>query len=447
MKLHERISEWLYFTLFALRGYKIGSTYRHFLSQYQNGIPAELLKNRLIRLLDHVKHHVPYYAKIIARLGDGFYHDPFAYLSRFPPLCKEILRRHSDLLTSDDISRRRCKVNFSGGSTGEPVRFLQDAQFYTTSRAIFLFFSKMIGIEPGESKIYLWGSERDILQGTQQWTSRLITRLTNTEFINAYRMSPSVLVHFSNLMEQKRPSLIVAYAESIYEAANFFEKNGLPVFPPRAIITSAGTLFPSMRDKISQVFRCRVYNHYGSRETGAIACELPGHEGLWVAPWGNYLEVIDQSGNPLPSLSRGEILITCLSNYAMPLIRYRIGDIGILGETDKPSAQVLISLNGRINQHFKMRDGTLIDPGFFECLLYAKPWIRKFQIVQKDYSLLIFRLVPTDYLNYEADLAEIRQKTQTLMGKDCQVVFEFFEELPPTPSGKFLYMYSEIANH
>lgn len=446
MGIGNRLRETLYFLLFALRGYPIGSTYQQFHSQYRKGIPPDLLKNRLIKLLDHARNHVPYYAAIIGKMGDGFHENPFAYLKNFPILTRDTLRNQFDRLTSDDVSHRKYKLNHSGGSTGEPVHFLQDSGFYTTSRAISLLYSKIIGIEPGEPKIFLWGSERDILQGTEKWTAALVTRLTNASFINAYRMSPSTLYAFSRLIHQKRPSLIMAYAESIYEAANFFEKNNLPVYPPRAIFTSAGTLFPAMREKIRQVFQCEVYNYYGSRECGAIACELPGMQGLWVAPWGNYLEVIDENGNALPPQSRGEILITSLSNYVMPLIRYRIGDIGALDETADHTSQILLTLSGRINQHFKLRDNTLIDPGFFEYLLYAKPWIRKFQVAQKDYSTLVFRFITTDTLRHEDDLAEIRQNTRALMGEDCQITFEFVDELPPTPSGKFLYMYSEVHN-
>jgi phenylacetate-CoA ligase len=294
--------------------------------------------------------------------------------------------------------------------------------------------------------MYLWGSERDIVGGTEKWSSTLITRLTNTTFFNAYRMSPTTLMMLHKLMAQKNPHLIVAYVESIYEAAIFFDHNRLQPPSPKAVITSAGTLFPAMREMIKRVFQCDVFNYYGSRECGAIACELPGMQGLWVAPWGNYLEVVDEKGNSLPPQSHGEILITSLSNYVMPLIRYRIGDIGALDLMDEQFPQILLTLSGRINQHFKMRDGSLVNPGFFEFLLYFKPWIRKFQVVQKDYSSLLFRFMTTDKPIPEDDLAEIRQNVQSLMGEDCQITFEFVDELPPTPSGKFLYMYSEVHN-
>ncbi|MFZ6020887.1 MAG: hypothetical protein ACOYXO_14870 [Chloroflexota bacterium] len=447
MGLKNQIRQTLYFTLFGLRGYKIGETYHQFLHEYQQGIPTDLIKNRLIKLLYHAKCYVPYYAEIIQKMGDSFYQDPFSYLANFPILTKNILRNQFDRITSTNLPQRKWKLNTSGGSTGEPVCVVQDAEFQTTSRAISLLFSKIIGKELGEPEVYLWGSERDIQQGSQKWTAVLSNHITNTEFINAFRMSPSTLMKFAEVIRKNRLSLIVAYAESIYEAALFFEQNQIKVPPPKAIITSAGTLFPYMRQKIKQVFQCEVYNHYGSRETGAIACELPNQNGLWVAPWGNYLEIVDEALKPVIEETRGEILITCLSNFAMPLIRYQIGDVGTLkNPSGNHATQTLLSLDGRINQLFQLSDGTMINPGYFEFLLYFKKWIRKFQVIQKDYSTLIFRFVSNDNLPHEEDLEEIQQKTRAFMGLDCQVIFEFVDELPPSPSGKFLYMYSEISD-
>jgi len=66
----------------------------------------------------------------------------------------------------------------------------------------------------------------------------------------------------------------------------------------RAVLTSAGTLYPFMREKIATVFGCEVYNLYGSREVSYIACELPGRQRLWRRPGGNFVEIVDEAGDP-----------------------------------------------------------------------------------------------------------------------------------------------------
>src|SRR5216110_1243617 len=121
---------------------------------------------------------------------------------------------------------------------------------------------------------------------------------------------------FIETLNRLRPSLIVAYAQAIYELARFAERESIEVVPQRAAVTSAGTLYPFMRDKIAQVFGCKVFNLYGSREVSDIACELPGFNGLWVAPWGNFVEIVDEAGRPVPPGTEGNIVVTCLTNYA-----------------------------------------------------------------------------------------------------------------------------------
>ncbi|NEO66467.1 MAG: phenylacetate--CoA ligase family protein, partial [Moorea sp. SIO4G2] len=107
------------------------------------------------------------------------------------------------------------------------------------------------------------------------------------------------------------------------------------------------------------VFKCQVFNRYGSREVGDIACELPGKEGLWAAPWGSYIEIVYENNNPLPTGVEGNILITNLTNYAMPLIRYKIGDRGTL-LVNEPSRQIFKEVSGRSTDMFKRQDGTLL---------------------------------------------------------------------------------------
>lgn len=140
------------------------------------------------------------------------------------------------------------------------------------------------------------------------------------------------------------------------------------MLPQMAVITSAGTLYPFMREKIAKVFKCRVFNRYGCREVGDIACERPGYEGLWVAPWGNYVEIIDGDGNPVPGETEGEILLTCLTNYAMPFIRYRIGDMGMWvdqGGARWDGCALLRNVSGRVTDCIFRKDGSFVSPEYF----------------------------------------------------------------------------------
>ena len=247
-------------------------------------------------------------------------------------------------------------------------------------------------------------------------------------------------------LDRKPPKLIVAYAQALYELACFARRENITITPQNAAITSAGTLYEFMREAIVNVLRCPVYNRYGSREVSDIACERPGLEGLWVAPWGNYVEVLDSRGRAVPPDTDGEIAITCLTNFAMPLVRYRIGDRGTLAASKKFGGQVLSRVLGRTVDTFRLRDGTCVDGEYFTHLLYFRDWVQKFQIVQKDYDTILIKIKLNEAKNpSNIELTEITANTRAVMGPACHVRFEFPPEIPSLPSGKYRFTLSEVV--
>lgn len=440
-----------YFALCGLRGQPVGTYYAHFLREEREGISPGTTKRLLIELLSHCKQSVPYYAEAMRDLGDFFYEDPEEYLRHFPILTKNTIRSHFDELKSADLPHRRWYLNSTGGSTGEPVRFIQDREYAARSGAVSLLYSKLVGREIGECQVYLWGSERDIIHGSQGWKARLINKLTNTTFLNAYRMTPERMREFIAMLNSRRPKLIVAYAEAIYELTRFSEHEGLELVPQSAVITSAVTLHPFMRDAVERVFQCRVFNRYGSREVGDVACERPGYEGLWVAPWGNYVEIVDGEGNRVPDGTEGEILVTSLTNFAMPLVRYRIEDRGMLspsGSNDGGQCgQVLQRILGKTLDMFKTKDGAFVEAGYFESMMYFRDWVSRFQVVQKNYDSVVFRIVRSDHRYEQSELDDISAQTRLVMGNDCEVTFQFVDEISASGSGKYRVAVSEVQGH
>jgi len=261
-------------------------------------------------------------------------------------------------------------------------------------------------------------------------------------------MTPAEMRQYIAVLNRMRPKLIVAYADAIFELARFAEREGLDVEPQTAVIASAGVLLPVMREKIEKVFQTTVYNRYGSREIGDIACERPGYRGLWVAPWGHYVEIIDGKGRRVPDGEEGDIAITSLTNYAMPLIRYRIGDRGILAPRHSagrpPYGQVLEAVSGRSGDMFRGSDGRLIHGGYFMTMLWFKDWIRKYQVIQKSPTRVVFRIVSAEADHPQAELDQMVAKTRLALGNDCEVGFEFVDDIPASGSGKYRYIMSEV---
>jgi phenylacetate-CoA ligase len=424
--------------------------YERYVNQDHNGIPPDTTRKSLIQLLKHCQKLVPYYRDSMRKLGGSFEDDPFTYMQSLPILTKDIIRSRFDELKTNDINHRKWFFEATGGSTGESLRFIADNEQADRAFAVTTLFSKLAGKEMGESEVLLWGSPRDLLHGTMGWKAQLLNRLFNIHLFDVTRMSPELMKNYIAYINTQKPKLIVAYADALYELARFAERECLEVVPLNAAITSAGMLYPYMRQEIEKIFQCRVFNRYGSREFGTIACERPGCRGLWVPPWTIYIEIVDNDGNPVPNGTEGEILVTSLTNYGMPFIRYSIGDRGVLSSRMESErgicGQLLEDILGRDSDIFKNSQGTIIHASYFAILLYFRDWIKQYQVIQKSYSNVIFRIVKSGIEYPQRELNELTEKTKLVMGEDCEVNFEFVNEISASNSGKFRYLISELVD-
>ncbi|HEX7003934.1 MAG TPA: hypothetical protein VF168_07090 [Trueperaceae bacterium] len=413
---------------------------------------ASLQRERLERLLAFAHAHVPYYRRLLERYGAVV--GGKVNVERFtdlPLLDKPTIRSNWDELCSDDCDRRRTRINQSGGSTGEPVKLIQDADYQDWNNAVKLFFEERAGYRLGERVIELWGSERDIMGARRSLWSRAGQRVRNKRFLNTFRMTPATMRAYVEEINAFRPSLIVAYAESIFRIARFARQEGLELFTPKTIFTSASTLHAPMRAAIEEVFGTRVYDRYGSREVGVVACETPGSSGPVVSAPSHYVEIVRPDGTVAEPGETGEIVVTPLTNFAMPLLRYRIGDMGSWSRRDDPGAiawPTLARISGRVSDTFFTRDGTQVFGEFFTHLFYERDWVEMFQVVQEELDLVVIRIKPGPRAPAGAELEEevgsLRQQVRLVMGEGCRVEVEFTDEIETTVSGKHRFTISKV---
>jgi phenylacetate-CoA ligase len=436
----------IYLAYHSARGGNLAARYAAVRRDDELGTGADHRAERLALVLQHARRHVPYYRRL---LGCGDLTDPWSRLGELPPLTKQMIREDPTAFRSDDLAARPWYHNHSGGSTGEPVTVVQDRDFWEWWIAVQMLHSNWARHTLGEPQISLWGSEEDILRTRTSVSQTVANLITRRRTINAYRMTPAAIERFVRELNTGRYTLIVAYAQALFEVAGHIERHGLVVAPQRAIVTTAETLYPKMRARIERVFACPVLDRYGSREVGDIAGQCGRRMGLHVFPWVNHVEIVDDEGRAVPPGVEGNILVTSLVNLAMPMIRYAIGDRGVLAPDGQGCScgrpgQVLERVIGRSSQLFRRRDGTLVDPGYFMTVLDVLPAIRRFQVLQRDYDDILIRL-DRDTAPASTELDHIARDVRAAMGADCRVRFEFPERISPTGSGKFLYTMSDLS--
>jgi phenylacetate-CoA ligase len=413
----------------------------------------QIVRNRIAKLLRHCLYNVPYYRNLFAQKGlseKQIQADPIAALSSLPLLTKSHIRQHFQQIQSVDLPKRRWYYNTSGGSTGEPVRFVQDHDYFCWSMAQKYVFETIARQPIGRSRIVVWGSERDILgEGTTRWTK--IGRWLRSDWvINAFRITAADVDLFLRLNKMGVQN-VIGYTSSLEEIAqHLLRRDTKACFD--SIICTAGTLYPEARRKIEQLLGGEVFNYYGSREVGAIACECALHQGLHISPFTVFIEIVDESGCPMPSGVPGEIVVTSLINYAFPLIRYKIGDVGIISDTPCScgcSWPMLREVRGRTTDMFVAQDGSRIDGEFFTHLVYFVDWILKFRFVQESYELVRLEIVPSigttnvqeQAVNLQRDL---EPKIQAVLGSQAHLELVIVNEITPTASGKHRYTVSRV---
>jgi phenylacetate-CoA ligase len=331
------------------------------------------------------------------------------------------------------------------------VRFLQDRIFQSDALATTVLMYEWAGVPRGSRHIKLWGAPRDLGTGKVAMRRRAADWLSNRTTLDAFDMSEERMRGYAQRISAARPVCLEGYADGLYELALLIERQGLDVNPPGAVVSSAGTLLPHMREAIERAFGAPVFDRYGTREVGNVAAECDRHEGLHVFGETAFVEVTGRDGRAVDAGEEGELLVTTLSNYSMPLVRYRIGDRAVKGP-DRCSCgrpyPLLARVLGRNESCVTRPGGGVVLPEFFIHVVgveHNDGSIAKFQVIQEALTRLTIAIVPSEGAG-EAALAGaegMRARIRQMMG-DCDIEFVLVDHIDPTPTGKHLYVINRI---
>jgi len=424
----------------------------HEIKQIKNGNDLlQFHEKYLKKIIYHAYKNVPYYQDIFNSIG--IVDNQTVNLSKFheiPILTKELLMEHQRELISKDYMNRKWYNNSSGGSTGEPTKFIQDLSYdkwrNTTNK---FYYQDILGIdEINVKKIELWGSTKDIFDGKVSVRNKINDWLKNIIVLNCFKMTEKDMESYIKTINTYKPDIIRGYTSALFELAKFAERNNLKIYKPSKLISAAEILTNEMRGKIEIIFGTKVFDYYGSREIASIAGECKNGF-IHIFSFNNFIEIIDRDDIPVLEGQDGRVIVTNLHNYSMPFIRYELGDMAVLGPKKCSCGSVLPcikKISGRLEEQFIKKDGTIVLGNFFIHLigvLYNNGFIRKFQIIQEDYDKIRILAVINEILpEYEKN--EIEQKIRVQMGSDCKIIWNFVDDIPKTPSGKYLYTKSLV---
>ena len=201
------------------------------------------------------------------------------------------------------------------------------------------------------------------------------------------------------------------------------------------------------RQTLEEVFQCPVTNRYGCEEVSIIACQCEAHNGLHVNADGIYLEVLRGDGEPAEPGELGMVVVTDLTNMAMPLIRYQIGDMGVLTDRRCPCGRglpLLERVEGRIADYVLTPQGRLVSgislTDHFNTMI---PGVVQLQIVQEAVDRFTFRIVSDEHFG-PASYETLNSLVAEHFGPDVTFQCEFTDHIPQESSGKFRFCISKV---
>jgi phenylacetate-CoA ligase len=303
-------------------------------------------------------------------------------LSDLPFIVKDDLRQRARAYISCSFSPEQLWVKNTTGSSGPPLSIFYSPEFYFD----FLLLSlQKVAYAAGITDV----AKRPV------FCVAVSGNLACHEFV---AVDPSrtaglfvqVLVEESNprsfaramrVIQELRP-ICISSKPSIYEMlCSVTAEDGFLKDAPEIVVSGGAEMPPELRCKLERCFASRVVDTYGMTEFGVIAVEST--PGVMIIDTSAFcVEVVDDQGKLMPAGQIGELVISSLKNTAMPLLRYRTGDIGALDETGTRLSQFL----GRKIQCFKLADGTLFSPTFFNDIFVRFPKLAEFQLIQTQVS-------------------------------------------------------------
>ena len=340
---------------------------------------------------------------------------------------------------------------FTSGSTGQPLRAVRSQLWELFWRAFTVrdhlwhrrdLTGKLAVIrESGEGKAPWpngseapnWGSSSGALFDTGPCVSLNIRCSTQQHMDWLVRQDPDYLL--------THPTVLQALLAHSFD-------NGVRLSRLKQIETLSEILRPATRALCEATWGVPVVDIYTTREAGYLALQCPEHEHYHVQSEGVLLEVVGKDHKPVKPGEIGRVLVTPLHNFAMPLLRYEIGDYAEPGEPCPcgRGLPVLKRILGREQNMLTLPGGErrwpLLSSADIRGMLEIAP-VRQYQFVQKSTEKIELRLVVARPLT-ESDETALGDFVRKRFGHPFAVEFKYFDEIPRGRTDKYQDFISEI---
>jgi len=290
-----------------------------------------LLKGQLDNLLLHAKRYSPFWAE---RLADSKFqgHSLEHTLKDIAPLTRKDLQSGFERLSAKFPKREALGVGEgnSSGSTGTPVRFERCTRLYTPlylaigfqcSRWHSIDQQKRLGVIGQKCK----DKDNAPLGIPYRWLGPVAVGFERST-------KDREIADIYDYCARKNPTYLQSGPTFLSKLARYAIEHGRHELRPEKALTLGSAVTDETREIVAKGLGTKIIDRYSCEETGYIAVQCPAHNHFHVITPATLVEIVDERGEPCPPGKPGRVLLTSMQSYAMPLIRYEIGDMAEWGE-------------------------------------------------------------------------------------------------------------------
>lgn len=391
-------------------------------------------KNEIVQF--HIENN-PYYKSILKQNVDW---------NEIPILTKSNFQVPIKQMISSCYNLNQLHIGNTSGSSGHPFFYSKDKYCHalTWANIIYLYEKHNISIDSKQARFY--GIPKDF---KGYYKEKVKDFLTNRVRFPVFDLSYLTLDKWINRFTKKDFDYLYGYTSALVCFARhcigkkIVLKNICPSLKC-CIVTSEVC---SIEDQkiLEMGFGLQVINEYGASEADIIGFTYPNDE--WRLSASNlFIEIVDEKGRVLPNGEEGRILVTSLFNKSMPIIRYEIGDIGIIG-VNNDGFPVLKKLIGRVNDIVVLPSGKRAAGLTFyyisRSILERGGVLKEFIIRQTHIDTFVFDVVSTVALNKD-QIFEIENQMRIYLEPGLKLKINQVDQIKRSPSGKIKHFYSEI---
>jgi phenylacetate-CoA ligase len=421
-------------------GYHLCHAPSIYLNQWRNKRALLAIQIKALKkILHHSYTNVPYYHRLFDTVGiKPADITSVTDLQRIPILTKDIiLANYPGNILAANVDWRHCVTGMTSGSSGKKLELVVDHEVTHLYRLMQLRQLLDVGYKPWDRVVYI----RFKPPVTKIFLQKL--GLLRRDYI------PLVWTPEKQLSEIMRlkPKIIDAYPSVLYLLGKTIAPSQAKELKLKFLLSNSELLTKHVREYLENVFHCKVYDDYSCLEFSSIGFECR-MQNLHVSEDNVIVEIVDSEGKQLPPGKQGRVVITALNNYAMPYIRYEIGDIGILSDENCPCGRTLPlfkSIIGRCDDFFVLPSGHLIDPQTVVFQIEVLPEVKEFRITQENDHKITVDIIPEQGVEFARIKDQIKKKLGVVFQNSLSVDVSQVTALERGTTGKHRSVFSHVS--